>query len=183
MNIKINSDLTDLANGLAAAGGSLRPALAAGAAAVKRTVEDFYRSRPSRSGFFKKCVEGGKVAVTSLTDTSAKVTVDSYELAHHIRGGVIRPIPPRTALAIPVTDEARAAGYPSNNRIPGLFRPKGTRVLAVKMEGSEAFRVLYVLAASVNQRPHPEAIVPAAALEAAASNAMRAAIIRALRGR
>lgn len=181
--IKVTGDLEELALTLQARGGSLRPALGAGAAAVKRTVQDFYRSLPSRSGFYKSQVAGEKVAITELTDAHAVVTLDSYEIAHRINGGTVRPLAPRRALAIPLNDEARAAGYPSNNRIPGVFKPKGTNVLAVKNEGSESFRVLWALVASVTHRPDPSAAVPSAMLQSAASDAMRSAILRALRGR
>lgn len=182
MNIRVSSDLAGLAARLTAAGGTLRPAVAAGAAAVKRALEDFYRAMPGKS-FYRDAVAGNKVAVAEIRDSSATVTIDSRELAHHIRGGTVRPIPPRKALAIPVTDEARAAGYPSNNRIPGVFHPKGTRVLAVKNAGSESFRVLWVLAASVTHRPHPEAQPDEARLASAAEPVMREAILRALKRR
>jgi hypothetical protein len=179
VQVRVN-DLADLAARLRAAGGSLRPALAAGAAALARAIQDHYRSRPSRSGFWARQVAGGKVQVASLTEERAVVTIDSYELAHKVRGGTVRPIAPRKALAIPLTDEARLAGYPSNNRIPGLFRPKGTRVLAVKNPGSDSFRALWALVPSVTHRADPGALPPEAALRAASTEAMRQTIVRAL---
>lgn len=177
MLIRISADIKDFSSRVAS--GKLRAALAAGAVAVRRAIEDFYRAKPSSSGFYARQVAGGRVAVTSLSDTRSVITHDSYEIAHRIRGGTVRPIPPRRALAIPLTPEARAAGYPSNNRIPGLFRPKGTRVLAVK-EG-DGIRALWALSASVTHRPDPSSAVPPQTLSSAASSAMRDAILLALR--
>jgi hypothetical protein len=180
--VTLSGDLKQLAETLLARGGRLRPATAAGAAAMKRSIEDYYRGKPGK-GFFKASVAGSKVAITELQETHAVVMIDSYELAHRIKGGTVRPIAPRRALAIPRTDEARAAGYPSNNRIPGVFHPKGTRVLAVKNPGSDSFRALWALVPSVTHRPHPEDDVPLGIIRTAAEPAMRDAILRALRGR
>lgn len=180
MKISLSSELTSLASRVSGAGGSLRPALAAGAAAVARAVGDFYRAKPSRSGFWSRMVSGSAIQVTSLSDTAAVITLDSYEIAHRIKGGTVRPIAPRKFLAIPLNDEARAAGYPSNNRIPDLFVPKGTRVLAAPNPDG-TFRALWALVASVTHRPDPSSAVPDALLAAAAEPAMRDAILRALK--
>lgn len=184
--VKLSGDLQELAAALRAQGGRLRPAMAAGALAVRRSVIDYYRGI-SKNGFYASQASEEKVQVTALEESHAQVTVDSFELAHKITGGDVYPIPPRRNLAIPLTDEARAAGYPSNKRIPGVFRPghvkgvpnSGKHVLAVK--DGKGFRALWALVEKVTHQPDPKAQIPMGTLDDAASNAMREAIVRAMR--
>ncbi len=150
---------------------------AAGLAAVA-SIRRHFRAIPSRSGFFHEQVAGGKVDVTEVTESQATVTVDSRELAHYVRGGTVRPIPPRKALAIPVSDRARAAGYPSDGRIRDLFLlpPKsaagGRAGLLCTTEGKR-LEVHYVLMGAVTHKGHPGAWPPPA-LEGEARLAMEA---------
>lgn len=178
--IRLSGDLPALAAALRAAGGSLRPVISGGAYAIVNAIKAHYRSKPGKS-FFQSVVSGDKVFVDKLDDSQAIIKINSYELAHRIKGGTVRPIPPRRALAIPLTEEARAAGYPSDKRIRGVFRPKGTNVLAVK--DGDGFRALWALVASVTHRPRPEDAVPEGVLQAAAEPVMRDAILRALRNK
>lgn len=184
--IKLSGDLQRLAGVLVGQGGRLRPALASGAVALRSALIGYYRSI-SAGGFYASMVSEDRIAITALDETRAEVTIDSPQLAHKITGGDVYPIPPRQNLAIPLTAEARAAGYPSNRRIRGVFRPghvkgvpnSGKHVLAVK-DGT-GFRVLWALASKVHHEPDPRAIVPDAVLSGDAEMAMREAILRALR--
>jgi len=157
------------------AAGLVRPReiLAAGAKAAEAAIRRHFRGLPSRSGFFKAQVAGGRVQVSELTEEQAVVTVDSRELAHYIGGGRIEPVHGR-ALAIPVSDRARAAGYPSAGRIPGLFmRKEAGRATLCTTEG-KVLETHYVLAGAVEQDPHPEAW-PEEAIGEAARGAMQRA--------
>lgn len=155
-----------------------RAILAAGAKAVESAIRRHFRAMPSRSGFFAAQVAEGKVQTTSLTDDAAEVDVDSRELAHYVAGGRVEPIPPRRALSIPLTDEARAAGYPSAGRIPGLFllRTKlgqnNHRAGLLCTTDGAYLEAHYALVPYVDHDPHPGAW-PAAAIEAEAQAAMQ----------
>ncbi len=148
-----------------------------GAAELKALVERHYKET-SVGGWRKGQTDKGQVSVTRADPSAmaAEVTIDSKELAHLIRGGTVRPTPPRKALAIPLTEEARAAGNPGNKRIPDVFRPKGTRILARKGPDG-ALQALWALASQVTHRAHPEYEPGAAAL----SGGVKAAIDRSLR--
>ena len=134
-----------------------RALLGAGAKAIERTIRRAFRSLPSRSGFFEEMVAGGRVTTPVLTDDEAVVKVDSRELAHYIRGGPVRPLPPRKALAIPQTQRARDAGSPSLGNIPDLFMVKrrGKNPLLCATEGKHLV-AHYALVGGVTHRPHPE---------------------------
>lgn len=158
------------------ASGAIRPRaiLAAGAKAAEAAIRRHFRGMPSRSKFFASSVAGGKVQVSELTDAQAVVTIDSRELAHYIGGGKVEPVHGR-ALAIPVSDRAREAGYPSAGRIPDLFMRKsdGGRATLCTSDGA-VLETHYVLVASVTHQPHPDAW-PGAAIEATAHSAMQRA--------
>lgn len=166
--------LLDLAARLAPGSQPVARAVAEGAAELKALVERHY-SETSTGGWRKSHVSGGQVGITAGT-TGAAVSIDSKELAHLIRGGTVRPTAPRKALAIPLTAEARAAGNPSNKRIPDVFHPKGTRILARK-RADGALEALWALCAQVTHRAHPEY----APDMAAAADSVKAAIDRSLR--
>lgn len=170
MKIALNNLLADLMP-------KTRPILAAGAKAVEAAIRTSFRAMPSRSGFFAAQVNAGKVQTTELTDEHAVVSVDSRELAHYISGGTIFPIPPRKALAIPLTDAARAAGYPSNKRIDGIFMLKGKRGVNPTLCATGGYGLIahWVLVPSVTTPAHPDAW-PQAAIEADAQVAMQAAL-------
>lgn len=165
-----------------------RAILAAGAKAAEAAIRSHFRAMPSRSGFFAAQVAEGKVQTTSLTADAAEVEVDSRELAHYIAGGRVEPIPPRRALAIPLTDEARAAGYPSAGRIPNLFllRTKlgqnNRRAGLLCTTDGTYLEAHYALVPFAEHDPHPDAW-PAAAIEAEARTAMQISFDAQLAGR
>ena len=184
--IRLSGDLKTLAEKLSGQGGRLRPVMAAGAASARLAIVEYYRSI-SQHGFYASQANSEKVAITALGETRAEITIDSYELVHKIKGGDVYPLPPRHNISVPLTDEARAAGYPSNRRIKGVFRPghikgvpnSGKHVLAVK--DGKGFRVLWALAEKVTHRPDPKAEIPAELLEAAAEGVMRSELLNALK--
>jgi hypothetical protein len=108
-------------------------------------------------------------ALSSVTATTATVTVTDPALAQKIHGGTIRPRPGRKFLALPL--RAEAAG-----RMPGsgLFfmrtrRGKGLLVAAGRAGRGgprESVRPYYLLVPGVTQRADPRALPPQAALHA-----------------
>lgn len=152
-----------------------RAILARGAKAAEAVIVRHFRARPSRSDFFARQVDG-TVNTTELTDTHAVVSVASRELAHYIDGGTVRPIPPRKALAIPISERARRAGSPSVGMIPDLFMLKrpGKPPLLCTTEG-KTLTMHYVLVKSATHVPHRDAW-PTAEIQTEAFAAMQAAL-------
>ena len=120
---------------------------------------------------------------TKLTDEEAVVEVASRELAHYIHGGPVRPLPPRKALAIPLTERARRAGSPSLGNIKDLFlvKTKGRKPLLCTMEGKR-LEAHYVLVKSVTHKGHQDKW-PQGEIESGALAAMKAELGRQVGGR
>lgn len=167
------------------------PILAAAAQAVMREVRKNFLRRegePNRMGWAKKHFwkrEGfDKTTVALVTDEVAVVQVASVKIAHKLLGGTIRPGPGRKALAIPLTEEAYAAGSPRLKVINGLFHPKGTNFLATMNFGrdgaADELVLQYMLVKQVTQAPDPRTLPDAETLGAAAGKAAGAALRRQL---
>lgn len=129
-----------------------RRLLAAGAAEYKRLWRarfDALDAAGNKKGFPPKnfWIKEGKLKtdVADLTADMARVTCDSRAVAMRSAGGTVRP---RTAkaLAIPLTPQAYAAGWPSNSGLPLEFVPvKSAKNPAVrgKLVEARATRISY----------------------------------------
>lgn len=186
LRITVNSEAARAAVAQAGQIGG-RPILAAAAGAVADGVRRHFLARnaePNRKGWPKRNFwtrEGANhTAVGLVTDAAAVVQVSSAAIAHKLTGGTIRPGPGRRALAIPLTAEASAAGSPRLGVLDGLFRPRGTRILATRGAGGRLVPQ-YALAAKVTQAADPRTLPPARDLQQAAVRAADAAVERALR--
>jgi len=99
-------------------------------------------------------------ALVAVSESTAVVAVASPAFAHKLEGGTLRPKRGR-ALAIPLTAEAYAKGSPREwdpaDRAL-LFRPKGTRILAVPKPGGDGFEPMFALEGAVTQEKDPRAL-------------------------
>ena len=125
---------------------------------IRRDKEGNKKGWP-RSHFWKKVVHDA-TAVARVTETTATVRVASYEFAHKVKGGNIRPKRKR-ALAIPLTAKAAKAGSPRlwKIRFPDnpLFRPKGWDMLFAA-KGKKSVIAHYLLRNKVKQFADPRAM-------------------------
>lgn len=129
-----------------------RQVLAAGAAEYKAQWRAHFKAldaKGNRKGFAPKhfWIEEGykKTGVAEITADFARVTCDSRAVLMRYWGGVIRPRD-AGALAIPISAEAYAAGYPRNSGLPLEFIPiKNSRTPAVcgKLVEAAATRISY----------------------------------------
>jgi hypothetical protein len=105
-------------------------------------------------------------ALTDVTDSLARISIDDPRFAHKVNGGTIRTKRGKY-LALPTRPESYAAGSPREGNITDLFfiRTRGRAYLA-KKEGS-ALRVYYRLVRSVTQPADPRALPDRAVLAAA----------------
>lgn len=129
-----------------------RAALAAGAGEYKKCWREHFQaldSKGNRRGFPSRnfWIQEGfkKTEVGELTPEYATILCDSRAVAFQAFGGTIRP---RTGkcLAIPVSPEAYAAGWPSNSGLPLEFIPiRNARTPAVrgKLVEARATRIGY----------------------------------------
>lgn len=141
-----------------------------------------------------------KVILTSVTSTTAVVTVDSPEAVHRIEGGTIRPKRAKT-LAIPANADAYRTGSPREadidqleylplhqgnlvgaliRRFQTIIRKTKTAYKAVKEVGGEVF---YWLVRKVTTRAHPEEQPNREKLNAAVIDEARKLFARILRTR
>jgi len=129
-----------------------RRLLAAGAAEYKRLWRarfDALDAAGNKKGFPPKnfWIKEGKLKtdVADLTADMARVTCDSRAVAMRSAGGTVRPRAAK-ALAIPLTPQAYAAGWPSNSGLPLEFVPvKSAKNPAVrgKLVEARATRISY----------------------------------------
>ena len=129
-----------------------RRLLAAGAAEYKRLWRarfDALDAAGNKKGFPPKnfWIKEGKrrTDVAELTAIQARVTCDSRAVAMRSAGGTVRPRAAK-ALAIPLTPQAYAAGWPSNSGLPLEFVPvKSAKNPAVrgKLVEARATRISY----------------------------------------
>jgi len=129
-----------------------RRLLAAGAAEYKRLWRarfDALDAAGNKKGFPPKnfWIKEGKrrTDVADLTADMARVTCDSRAVAMRSAGGTVRPRAAK-ALAIPLTPQAYAAGWPSNSGLPLEFVPvKSAKNPAVrgKLVEARATRISY----------------------------------------
>ena len=144
------------------------------ARALMRDTQDFYAEKGSvfwgRIGGAFKDESGEGVARVSVMGEQGAI------LIHKVNGGTVYPKPPKKNLAIPASEEARKAGWPSWNRTPPLRLGAWGRDgkphalveadVARKVRGkwlkeSPAFRrIWYWLAPSATHLPDPEALPP-----------------------
>ena len=96
-------------------------------------------------------------AFAAATDTAAKVNVSDPAFAQKVHGGTIRPVEAKS-LAIPLREEAKIAGRPRAQLIPGLFilKTHGRAYLARRED--RALRFYYKLVKSVTQQADPRAL-------------------------
>jgi hypothetical protein len=131
------------------------------------------------------------VGISRITNTSAEVTIADPRFVHRIEGGTVTPKRAKN-LAIPLTAEAYAAAGKGSIKesMPGLKLVKFPRGLyLVKEVGEKTTRgatgrrkygavqrlrvfPMFKLVKSVTHNPHPEEMPDAAALGAAARDAM-----------
>jgi len=148
-----------------------------------------------RSNFWSKIVKRG-TAFTGATENEATVTIASPAFVHKLRGGTVRAKSGRM-LAIPLTNQAKAAGSPGEWSKPGdgklsfVKTPKGAfliynrgfrskKGMTAKGQKGEAW---YKLVASVRHLADPTALPESGVLEMAAANAARSQIAAELRRR
>jgi len=143
---------------------------------IKRTIRDGRSEWPSLSGITVK-VKGSSKPLIGHGDLMNSVTAQSLgsfgffvgvpravknsegvEMVNIARvqefGAKIKPKVAK-ALTIPATREAQVLAHRNRGvrNIPGLFRPKGTRVLARK--GAKGFEVMFILMSQVEIPPRP----------------------------
>ena len=174
-----------------------RPVLEVGANAIKRTLQDWFRSKPRNSkgwpsrGFWRS--QSRATAVQSVTDTEAVVSVSDPDhpgaIAHRLSPN--NPVTPKRGkyLALPVIAEAYAAGSPREGgagvplaliirRISGRVRAVGIGedVRTSKRTGRQyaVGRMWYSLVTQVSHSPDSTAIPSQDTLAASARLAMSA---------
>lgn len=176
-----------------------RPILAAASKAVVQLLKSHFRDRQaegnkqrwpsSRFWFGVRGSVANSVGVSSLTDTSATVTIADPRFAHKITGGTITPKRAKF-LTIPLRAEAKRLGGKGTLResAPDLFVLKTSRGLwlvksAWRRRGrgrsaikSQAFQFWFKLVKSVTQNPDPRAMPKDEAL----ASAVELAVIRIL---
>jgi hypothetical protein len=93
-------------------------------------------------------------------------------LAHKITGGTIVPVS-AGALTIPLVGEAKGIRAAEYEEFTGnkLFQPKGTNILAAKIEGELV--PIYALRSSVTQEPWPGAMPEVEAIQGIFDNAFQ----------
>jgi len=129
-----------------------RRLLEAGAAEYKRLWRarfDELDAKGNKKGFPSGhfWIEEGKrkTDVAEIGEAGARVTCDSRAVAMRASGGTVRPRSAK-ALAIPLTPQAYAAGWPSNSGLPLAFVPiKSAKNPAVrgKLVEARATRISY----------------------------------------
>lgn len=137
-------------------------ALAVGLGA-RRMREHFRKlngSRSPNSNFYAR--EGAQKTLAEVDEDGGggAVVVESYLIAHKLRGGTVRPVKAR-ALAIPLTPWARRQGSPGKG-IQGVFlaKTKSGNALLMRSTGDGKAEPAWVLKKSVRHRPRPETIPP-----------------------
>jgi hypothetical protein len=146
---------------------------------LKRDGEGNKRGFP-RKHFWRNQV-AKQTALTSVTDTSATVTIASPELIHKINGGIVTPKRAK-ALAIPLSPEAYKAGsarlFP--RELTMISRPgKAPLLVETGIIGkSTAWKLHYILLKSVKHNPDPNALPPQRDLAASLLTRARAHVAR-----
>lgn len=144
--------------------------VAESAAEETRSNFDKLNSERSRYGHNFYTREGRAKTVADAGSNVAIVRVESYKMAHKLRGGVVRAKNVRM-LAIPVSEIAKQRGIsPSKWReSPELFLIKSKRGNLLLMSGKtrSELQTHFVLRSSVRHKPHPEVIPEKDRLEAA----------------
>jgi hypothetical protein len=137
------------------------------------------------------------ISITSITSTTATVTIASPELVHRINGGTIRPKRGKT-LAIPANAEAYKAGSPreanadqldylplhQGNLVGALIRRFQSIIKRTKNGSSGKMvggDVWYWLVRSVTTKPHPEELPNNTDLSNAIMETARKEVARKLR--
>lgn len=167
-----------------------RPLMAALGKQLEIDLRNHFRDRdaePNSRGFPSRHFWRGisrKTALTSVTNTTAIVTIASPELVHKIRGGTITP-KRAGALSIPISPEAYKAGSASlfPRPLTHISRP-GKPPLLVEtgiIGKSTAWKLHYVLLKSVTHRPDPNALPPQDRLDRSLLSRARTIVDRMLR--
>jgi len=190
IDVEVPENLRRELDTLAAPGRLLTEAAAAGVEAHLREHFRRLQARPRKDGLkstgFWSSTDGNSVAeqiaaAEMISDTHARIGIDSPELAHKLTGGTIRAADyGHTYLTIPATDRAAqsptgARGLPSHIEwvehpdggvrpalVAGAGRPQG----GASPAGAES--VLFWLVRSTTHRPMPGALPAEADLAAAA---------------
>jgi hypothetical protein len=141
-----------------------RPLMGALGKRLEVELRDHFRGRnaePNKANFPKQNFWNRirtATALTSFDNECATVTVADPAFGFKVTGGTIKPKEGK-ALSIPI-HPAAAGIMPRSKLIPGLFHPRGTRVLAIKSPDGKSLINLYMLAPSVTQQADPRALPP-----------------------
>jgi hypothetical protein len=204
MDFQVTDGITPELNLLAKDIGDSRVIVAACAKRLEKELRDHFAmldSKPNSMGwpkrhFWNRQVRS-RIAISSITSTTATVTIASPELVHRIQGGTIRPKRGKT-LAIPANAAAYKAGSPreanvdqldyiplhQGNLVGALIRrfqsiiKKTKKGTTGKMVGGD---VWYWLVRSVTTKPHPEDLPSDFILSTAIGEEARKVIARKLR--
>lgn len=158
-----------------------RPVMAAAASAMRKDMQEHYRNQASNkrgwpSRRFWQREGASRTHIAEVTDTRARVAVDSPAMAHKFFGGTVTPKRGR-ALAIPVRPEAYRAGSPREGAFPDLVllrRKRGGKAWLGTVR-NKVVRILYALVPRVTHRPDKRAFPgPRAATDAALAAMARA---------
>ena len=165
VQIKIDDRAGALLRKIADRAAARAPALMADLGkALERDLRDHFRTLegrgnekgwPSKHFFIREGAD--KTAMTEYSAAHAVVGIASAAMAHRLRGGTVRPKRGKH-LAIPLTEEAYKKGSPREwDDRTALFRPKGTHILARKLDG-DRLEAMYALVESVTHRARPETL-------------------------
>jgi hypothetical protein len=143
---------------------------------VERMLKRHFRAkdaRGNRRGWWRSHFWNRRVAnatqLISANEGNATITIAEPAFATHYYGGQIFPREAK-ALAIPLTTEAKEAGYPRAGRIPGLFRVGRFLVVSnfeTAPSGARSRRLtfMYRLVGSVDIPRDPDALPPQSAFD------------------
>jgi hypothetical protein len=204
MDFQVTDGISPELNLLAKGIGDTRVIVAACGKRLEKELRDHFAAldkRPNSMGwpkrhFWNRQVRS-RIALSSITSTTATVTIASPELVHRIKGGTIRPKRAKT-LAIPANAEAYKLGSPreanidqldyiplhQGNLVGALIRRFQSIIKRTK-KGSAGKTiggdVMYWLVRSVTTKPHPEDLPSANNLAIAIIDEARKAVARKLR--
>jgi len=163
MSVQIYDGLTPGLNQIASQMRNTQPLMRVVGGELRAAMQEHFRARGW--SIYRKIATA--TALTSVTPTEAVVTVGGAEgsiLLHKINGGLVRA-KEAGALAIPLTNQAKRAGYARHFPKPlTLIKRRVGPPLLVEIS-RQKFTPHYVLKKSVFHRPDPKALPDKAAVE------------------
>lgn len=149
---------------------------------VRRNFMRLNSRRSPQSNFYRREGEAKTGSEVSPDGSRGAVTVASYQMAHKLTGGTVRPVRAKS-IAVPITDWAKAVSREQSSRLSQradlqYVRSRRGKPMLWRIVDGEATEPAFVLLKSVKHKPHPDVLPGSAELTAAAEKAAKIATER-----